>query len=198
MAQKMLVGDKDTVLLLPAFEIVGVPNTSFPTSGVGTALPITGITSALLNYYLPANTPGSTGAKWGGNITCAIVNDMKLELKSSSTKNIKTLCSVGQALELTYYNYDAVMNFLRDINPADATSEFNLPITLTSAPDVAYIIAHRLGYSRTVAAAAGQEWNFYYAWTDYQIPTTTDGEYQQVAETFVPKGIINFKAVLSA
>lgn len=195
MAQKMLVGDKDTVLLIPAFEINGVPNGAFPTIG---ALPITGMTSAALNAYLAANTPGSTNGPWGGNITCAVIDDWKLALKDSSTKNIRTLCSVGAAEELTYYNYDAQMNFLRDINPLDATSEFNLPANLTRAPDVAYIVAHRVGYSRAVAAAAGQEWNFYYVWTDIDIPAATDGDYQQIGQTFVPKGILNFKAVLGS
>jgi len=196
MAQKMLVGDRDTVLLIPAYEINGIPQAAFPTAGA--TQPITAITSALLTYYIAATTPAGTGAKWGGNVTCAVVDDWKLALKDSSTKAIKTLCSVGQAEELTYYNYDAQFNFLRDISPSDTASEFNLPITLTSAPDVAYIIAHRIGKSRTAVAAVGEEWNFYYVWTDHAVPSFADGDYQQVGETFVPKGIINFKYILAS
>lgn len=194
MVQKMLVGDTDTVVVLPVSEVSGVPNALYPTG----MQPITAITSALLNYYITANTPGAVPAHWGGNITCAIINDWKLELKDSTVKVIKTLCSVGQAGELTFYNYEGQMNLLRDINPADTTSEFNVPANLFSGPDVPYLIAHRKGYSRTVAAAASQEWNFYYFWTDFAIPTFTDGEYQQIGATLIPKGIVNFKAILAS
>lgn len=196
MAQKMLVGDKDTVLLIPAFEIGGVPQAALPSTG--SAVPIDAPTVALLDYFIGITTPGDAGAQWGGNITCSVIDDWNLALKDSSTKNIRTLCSVGNAEELTYYNYDAVMNFLRDIDPKDATSEFNLAANLTSAPDVAYLVAHRVGYSRTTAAAIGQEWHFYYIWTDHAIPASSDDEYQVIGETFVPKGIINFKHELAA
>jgi len=196
MPQKMLVGDKDTVLLIPAFEISGIPQGALPTGGA--TVPITAMTTAILNYYISVTTPAAAGSKWGGNITCAVIDDWKLALKDSSTKDIRTICSVGQSQELTYYNYDATMNFLRDVNPADTASEFNLPVNLVSAPDVAYIIAHRVGYSRTAAAVVGQEWHFYYVWTDNTISAAADGDYQAIGESFIPKGIINFKYVLAA
>lgn len=196
MAQKMLVGDKDTVLLIPAFELNGVPQAALPTGGA--VIPITAPTVALLNYYIGITTPANAGSSWGGNVTCAVIDDWKLELKDSSTKNVKTLCSVGNSEELTYYNYDAQMNFLRDTNPQDPTSEFNLPANLVSAPDVAYLVAHRIGYTRTAAAVIGQEWLFYYVWTDLTIPASSDGDYQSFGETFVPKGIVNFKFTLTA
>jgi hypothetical protein len=196
MAQKMLVGDKDTVLLIPAYEVNGVPQAALPSTGA--SIPITAPTSALLNYYIPITTPAATGAHWGGNVTCSVIDDWQLALKDSSTKNIRTLCSVGNSEELTYYNYDAQMNFLRDINPADSTSEFNLALNLINAPDVAYLLAHRIGYSRTTTAAIGQEWHYYYAWTDHSIPTFADDDYQALGQTFVPKGIINFKHILAA
>lgn len=194
MAQKMLVGDTDTVIVIPATEVAGIPNGLYPTG----LQPITTITSALLNYYLTANTPAAAASKWGGNITCAILADWKLEMKDSTVKVLKTLCSVGQAGELTFYNYEGVLNLLRDINPLDATSEFNVPANLFNGPDVPYIIGHRIGFSRTVAAAAGQEWNFYYFWTDINIPAFLDGEYQQIGETLIPKGVLNFKSVLAS
>lgn len=196
MAQKMLVGDKDTVLLIPAFEINGVPQAALPSTG--TAVPVDAPTVALLDYFIGITTPDDAGAAWGGNITCAVINDWTLALKDSATKNIRTLCSVGNSEELTYYNYDAQMNFLRDLDPSDGTSEFNLPVNLTSAPDVAYLVAHRVGYGRTAAAAIGQEWHFYYVWTDHSIPAAADDDYQAIGQSFVPKGIINFKHELAA
>lgn len=195
MAQKMLVGDRDTVLLIPAFELDGVPQMALPSTA--TAVPIAAPTSALLNYYINATTPADTGAHWGGNVTCAVIDDWNLALTDSDTDDTRTLCSVGESQDLTFYNYDAVMNFLRDIDPADADSEFNLPLSLTRAPDVAYVIAHRVGYSRVTPAATGQEWNLYYVWTDYPIPAAADGQNQAVGQTFIKKGIINFRFELA-
>lgn len=195
MAQKMLVGDKDTVILIPAYEVNGVPQMAYSTSP--TPVPFTAPTVALLNHYIAATTPGATGASWGGNITCAVIDDWNLALTDSATDDTRTLCSVGQSQELTFYNYDAVMNFLRDIDGKDSTSEFNLPANLTGAPDLAYVIAHRVGYKRTVAAAIGQEWHLYYVWTDYAIPAVADNSNQSIGETFVPKGVINFKYALA-
>lgn len=195
MAQKMLVGDKDTILLLPAFEVNGVPTAAFPTAG---ALALNAITSTALNEYISTHTPADANSHWGGNITCAVLDDWKLESKDSTLKPVKTVCSIGNSQELTYYNFDGVMNFLRDVDPTDTASEFNLPIALTSAPDVPYIVARRIGYTRTAAAAAGQVWDFYYFWTDFAIPASSDGEYQAVGETFVPKGLLNFQSILGS
>lgn len=196
MVQKLLVGDKDTVLLIPAFEINGVPQFALPSTG--SAIPINAPTSALLNYFITATTPDATGAHWGGNVTCSVIDDWSLTMTDSATDDTRTLCSVGQSQDLTFYNYEAVMNFLRDVDPLDGTSEFNLPANLLTAPDVAYIIAHRVGYSRNAAAAAGQEWHFYYVWTDHSIPAIGDNDNQAIGQSFIPKGIINFKSILGS
>lgn len=195
MASKLLVGDKDTVLLIPAFEVDGVPHMALPSTG--TAIPLSAPTAALLNYYIGITTPDDAGSSWGGNVTCAIIDDWNLAMTDSEQSDVRTLCSVGQSGDLTFYNFDAVMNFLRDIDPADEHSEFNLPIQLVSAPDIPYVIAHRVGYSRTDAAANGQEWHFYYAWTDHSIPASGDGDYLSLGQTFIPKGLLNFKHVLA-
>jgi hypothetical protein len=196
MPQKMLVGDKDTVLLIPAFEVNGVPRMALPSTAA--SQPIDDPTSALLNYWIDVLTPGDTGAHWGGNITCSVIDDWNLALTDSATDDTRTLCSVGQSQDLTFYNYDAVMNFLRDVDPLDATSEFNLPLNLLIAPDLAYVIAHRVGYGHTENAAVGQEWHFYYVWTDHTIPASSDGDNLALGQTFIPKGLINFKHELDA
>lgn len=196
MVQKMLVGDKDTVLLIPAFEIGGVPQMAYSASP--DPIPLGSATAALLNHYIAITNPDDIGSSWGGNITCAIIDDWNLAFTDSATSDVRTLCSVGRSEDLTFYNFDAVMNFLRDIDPADGTSELNLPIQLTDAPDIPYIIAHRVGYSRNDAAAIGQEWHFYYAWTDHQIPASGDGDYLAVGETFVQKGLISFKEEIAS
>jgi len=196
MVQKLLVGAKDTVLLIPALEIAGVPNMAYPTAP--TPIPIAAPTAALLNYYIDVLVPTDVGAHWGGNVTCNVIDDWNVAMTESERDDTRTLCSVGQSQDLTFYNFDAVMNFLRDINPQDNASTFNVPANLVSAPDIPYIIAHRVGYASTVNAAVGQEWHFYYVWTDHAIPGASDGQYQTLGETFVPKGLLNFKHVLVA
>ena len=199
MAQKLLVGDKDTVILIPAFEIDGVPQLAYsaspdpvPIDNTATAM------AALLNHYIGIVNPDDTGSHWGGNVTCAIVDDWNVAMKDSSTKDVRTLCSVGQSQELTYYNYDAVMNFLRDLDPQDGTSEFNLAANLVDAPDVPYVIAHRVGYSRDTALTGTQTWHFYYVWTDWAILAFGDDDYQALGETFVSKGVVNWNAEVTA
>jgi hypothetical protein len=196
MVQKLLVGNKDTVLLIPAYEVDGVPQMAYSASP--DPVPLTAPTAALLNHYIDALAPDDTGAAWGGNVTCSIIDDWNLAFTDSTFDDTRTLCSVGQSQEPTFYNYDAEINVLRDIDPKDATSEFNLVANLISAPDIAYVIAHRIGYGRTVDAAIGQEWHFYYIWTDHSVPTAADGDYQTLGQTFIPKGIINFKYEVAA
>lgn len=199
MAQKLLVGDKDTVLLIPAFEIDGVPQLAYPTSPDPVPIDATDSTMAdLLDFYIGVTSPDDTGSHWGGNVTCAVIDDWNLAMKDSSTKDVRTLCSVGQSQELTYYNYDAVMNFLRDLDPQDGTSEFNLAANLVDAPDIPYVIAHRVGYSRDVAVTGTQVWHFYYVWTDHAIPAFGDDDYQGIGETFVPKGVVHWNAEVTA
>jgi hypothetical protein len=199
MPKKMLVGDKDTVLLIPAFEINGVPQMAYP--GSPAPVPIndagTGY-AALFNYYIDVLSPDDAGAAFGGNITCAIIDDWNLAMAASDTSDVRTLCSVGQSQDLTFYNYDAEMNFLRDIDPTDDTSEFNLPLNLVSAPDVPYIIAHRIGYSRNADVTGTQEWHLYYVWTDHSVPASGDGDYLAVGQTFIRKGVVHFKAEVTA
>jgi len=192
----MLVGDKDTVLLIPAYEKNGVPQMVLPTGGE--SVPFDVPTVELMNYWIDTLTPASAGAHWGGNITCDVIDDWELASTDSATNTARTLCSVGKSEDLTFYNYNANMNFLRDINPQDATSEFNLARNLTRAPDLAYVIAHRIGYSRIADAEIGQEWHYYYVWTDHSVPGIADGEYQTIGQAFIPKGVLNFKHILGA
>lgn len=198
MPQKMLVGDKDTVLVIPAFEIDGVPNMAAPGQAPVPIDPSAAGYADLFNYYIPITTPADAGSSFGGNVTCAVVDDMNLANKDSGTKNTRTLCSVGQSEDLTVYNFDAVMNFLRDADPQDDTSEFNLAANLVQAPDLAYVIAHRIGYSHDELVTGTQEWHLFYAWTDHAIPAASDDEYLALGETFIAKGLIHFKAEVTA
>lgn len=193
MVAKLKVGNNEAVILIPAMEINGVPNL------IGTtAVPYTAPTAAVINRYLNVLDNNDTNWGAGGNVTCALRDDMTLGGTDSDTDDDRTLCSTSASGAFTFYNFDAEFNIFRDANPTEATSVFNMARDLVQAPDVPYIIAHRIGYPHTTAAAVGQEWDFYYVWTDNPVPVYDDGGNQLVSQTFVPKNILNIGYELAA
>jgi hypothetical protein len=182
---KLLPGH-ETVILVPATEVNGVPQLLG-----ATMVPYTAPTSAILNKYIPITSNGVAGSGSGGNVSCALSDDLNLGLSDSDTSDERTICSTGQSQALTFYNFDAEFRIFRDIDTTDNTSEFNLAVDLTRAADIPYIIAHRIGYPQTALAAPGQEWDFYYAWTNNPVPDYADGENQAIAQTFISKSIVN-------
>ena len=193
MAVERLLPANESVVLIPATERAGVPQGIYE----GGIQPIDTITSDLINAYFNVKTYGDINAKGGGNISCAIKDDMELGLTDSDSDDERTLCSVGQSEELTAFQFQAVMNAFRD---ADLTGQgvFNLAYALTFGPDVPFIIAHRVGYTNDTEAEAGQRWDFYYVWTDVQIPQHGDATNLSFQETFIPKSIVNFGYTLAA
>ena len=194
MATKLLSG-YETILLLPAIDVNGSPSILSATA----AVPVTSITAAILNQYIPITSASAGQGNAGGNISCAVVDDLSLGLTGSDTDDTKTVCSKGQTEEPTFYNFDAELNILRD-DDLVAVGLFNLARDLTRAPDVPYVIAHRVkgGKDSQDLAAIGDEWDYYYVWTDNPVPGYGDGEYQTTALNFVPKGWVSTGQNLAA
>jgi hypothetical protein len=188
---KLLPGN-ETVLLVPAVEVNGVPHL------IGdTLVPIEAPTSAVLNEWIVVTVPSHANAGAGGNVSCAIRDDMNLGLTDSDTDSDRTICSVGQSEDPTFYNFDAELTGFVDAD-VDGDGVYNLFRDLTRAPDIPYVISHRIGYGQTVAAASGQEWDFYYAWTDNPVIGYGDGNNQTTTQNFVPKNIVNVGYELTA
>lgn len=187
MAAKLVPG-WETILLLPATEINGEPHIITPTGFVPASAP----TAAALNVYQAINTGAPAQGAAGGNISCAVLDDLNLGLSGSDTDDSKTICSKGTTETPTFYNFDAELNILRD---EDLTAQglFNLARDLTRAPDVPYIIAHRVrgGKDSTETFANGDEVDFYYVHTDNPVPVFGDGENQALSLGFIPKGWVN-------
>ncbi len=185
----------ETILLIPAIEINGVPWMITPTGLVDYENP----TAAALNVYIPIVKPSQTYASQGGNISCAVLDDLSLGLSDSDTDDSKTVCSKGNSAELTFYNFDAELNAKRD-EDIDADSLLNLFRDLTRAPDLQYFIGHRVRgeFNSTDLAATGQEWDFYYVHTDVQVPGYGDNEHIQAQSTFIPKNVVNVRHTLTA
>lgn len=190
-----LINETETVLLVPAYEVLGVPNAIIPDG----LTPFDALTTTVLNYYASVNSPGSTNAGAGGNVSCAIItNGFDLGLGDSKTDNDLTLCDPGNAVDLTDLTFTAKMTGFRDANRADTTSQFNLWDYLTFAPDVPYLIVHRIGYASDVAFAVGHEIDVYYVNTDNPVPENADGAKEKITETFISKSSTTIGYVLAA
>lgn len=193
MADRVLRGN-ETVLLIPAY--VDPSGTVHAIYGGGME-PIESITKDALDYWIPANTLNHASANGGGNVSCAIKDDMTLGLTDSEADTDRTLCDVGQVEELTTKNFEASMTGFRDKELA-ANGVYNLFNKLTFGPDVPYIIAHRIGVKQTTLASVGEMWDFYYAMTDVQIPNYGNNANVTVTSTFIPKNVVNFAYELAA
>ena len=189
MSDKLLEAN-ECIVLIPATEILGVPQL------IGdTLVPLDAPTVAVIEKW--RNNSSTAGLANGGNVSLAIKDDVKLEQTASDTDKDRTICSTGQSETPTFYNFDAQMNGFVDEDKA-ATGVFNLFRDLTFAPDVPYIIAQRVGYKQDVATAIGQEWDFYYAWTDNPVWGYADNTNMTIGETFISKNLLSVRYILAA
>lgn len=191
---KLLVGDKDCILLLPATEILGIPNV-FGATGL---VPFDELEAADYNKYISIVTNASTGWGAGGNVTCAIQDDFTLGSTDPEVDDTKTVCSKGSSGAIKRYNFEAEFSIFRDATIGSTSSVFEMASDLVRAADIPYIIAHRIGYSSDTVAAVGHEWNLYYVFTDNPVDTAGDDEWQMRVQTFVPKNIISYNQEVSA
>jgi len=179
-----LDNENEAVVLLPAYEILGVPHAVLPSGLVRWDL----LTAADINHYAVVTTPAHANAGAGGNVTCAIVSDaFTLGFTDSVEDDERTLCEPGNSIDLTDFNFEADITGFRDANPASTDSVFNLWRNLTFAPDVPYIIVHRVGFPSTTLFAAGHEIYTYYGATDVQIPVHEDGSQQKIQSVLIAK-----------
>lgn len=192
--RKLLIGDKDTILLLPVIEVDGVPNVPYS----GGLVPFDELTNAVYNYYIPITTPGSTNAGHGGNVTCALQDDFTFGSTDPEIDDTKTVCSKGASGEIKRYNFEASFNFFRDEDPTDTGSVFNMATDLVRAADIPYLIAHRVGYASDTASANGHKWSLGYVHTDNPVDTLGDDEWQMRTQAFIPKNIISYKQEVTA
>ena len=183
----------ETILLVPAVEVGGVPFMAYPDGLVDYEDP----DLDCLNYWHGITKPSDENAAHGGNISCAILDDLTISLDDSETDDTKTICSKGNSSTLTFYNFSAQLNARRDEDPT-ADGLFNLYYQLVRGADVPYFIVHRVRGQKdsTEAFAAGDEVDIYYVHTDVPVASFADGEPIQVEETFIPRNVVNIKHTL--
>ncbi len=185
----------ETLLLCPAIEVDGVPWLVTPTGLVDFSAP----TAAALNVWQAINKPSDLYAANGGNISCAVLDDLNLGMTGSDTDSAKNICSKGSTEALTNYNFNAELNARYD-EDIDADSLANLFRDLTRAPDVAYFIVHRVRGQKdsTQTFAIGDEVDLYYVHTDNPTIGYGDEEFLTIGQAFIPKGVVNVGYTLAA
>ena len=193
MADRVLRGN-ETVLLMPAYVDENGDPYVFHGSGV---TPLHEMTTECLNYWIPVNSAKNPLANGGGNVSCAIKDDMALGKTDSDSDTDRTLCDAGQVEELTTENYEGQMNGYKDADP-EADGAYNLFDKLTFAPDVLYVAAQRIGVRQNELATIDERWNLFLFSTDVQVPNVAHNTNITVSQTLIPKSEVEFGYELAA
>lgn len=183
-----------TVLVVP---LVDGPTEPLIVSPTGTTCPFSAPTSAILDAWRAIVTTSATGAGQGGNISCALLDDLDLGLANSDTDTELTICSIGSEQTPTFYNVDAQLTALRDASIAD-TGVFNLALQLLNSPDTHYALVDRIGYASTAAVASGQVVSLFEAFTDVPVDVKEDRGNLKIQQNPIPTGVVNVNYALVA
>jgi hypothetical protein len=189
---KLLPGN-ETILAVPVIEVNGIAYLAGPTS----LEPLTAATTATLNYWASVVNEGCTGFGAGGNISAALVNDVKLGLDASATDKDRDLIAVGDTTIATYFKATGSLNIFRD---ADLTAQgaFNMARNLFRAPDIPYALVQRIGVPQDTPFAVGDDVDIWYFWTDNPVPVYADADNQLVTQNLITKNQVNVAYTLTA
>lgn len=169
-----------TILAVPVVELsTGVISIVSPT---GTTAPLAAPSSAILDAWRAIVTANAAGAGRGGNISCALLDDVTLGFGDSDTDTELTICSVGNEADPTFASADITLTALRDKSLTD-TGVFNLATQLLKAPDVRYAFFDRIGYASTAAFAVGQIVNAFDTRTDNPVDIKEDRGNLKIQQT---------------
>lgn len=180
------------VLALPVIDGATEPLIVGPT---GTTTPFSAPSAAVINGWVNVLTTNAVGAQQGGNVSCAILDDMTLGLADSDTDDELTICSIGNETEPTFYNVDSELTVFRDKNKAD-TGVFNLALQLFNAGRQRYVLLDRIGYSQTAAALAGQDVSLYEVRTGTPVDVKEDRGNLKMTQSFNATGLVNVNVTL--
>lgn len=183
-----------TVLVMP---VVDGPTEPLIVSPTGTTCAFSAPTSAVLSAWAAVQTTGVTGASHGGNVSCALLDDMKLGLGASETDTQLTICSIGNETVPTFYKVDADFSGLRDKVESD-TGVFNLWTQLMNAPDIRYVWLDRIGKSSSAAFAVGDPVSLYEGRTDNPVDIKGDKANLLLQQVPLTTGLVNVNYTLTA
>ena len=139
----------------------------------GTTTPFFTPSAAILEAWRQVTSTTATGAALGGNVSCAILDDVTLGMGESETDSELTICSIGNEATPTFANIEGEITGLRDRNKGD-TGIFNLFTMLNRQADARYGWVDRIGLASTAAFANGQIISIYDSYTDVPIDVMED------------------------
>lgn len=183
-----------TVVLIP---MIDGPTEPLLVGVTGATTPFSDPSAAVIAGWSQITSTTQTGASNGGNISCALLDDLSLGLADSDTDDELTICSIGNESTPTFYNVDAAFTAFRDRNKAD-TGVFNLATQLLNGPDVRYAVLDRIGSSSTTTLAAGDIVSIFEMTTDNPVDVKEDRGNLKIQQTPNASGLVNVNKTLKA
>lgn len=182
------------VLVIPVANINGVPHL---VGADGTTCPMSAPTTAVLNSWVGIVTTTPAAASNGGNISCALLDDLQLGTGESDTDDELTICSIGNESTPTFYSVEATLTGLRDRSKAD-TGVFNLFTQLMNAAGVSYVLADLIGRRQDANSEVGDTVSLYEVVTDSPVDVKEDRGNLKIQQTPTPTGNLNQNYTLAA
>lgn len=124
------------------------------------------------------------------NISCAIADDYTLNPTDSDTDDSRTICDEGDVQNLTFENFEAMLNSFRDADLA-APGVFNKFFELFKAKGCPYVLIKRLGKNHSEPAVLDDVLSFFRVETDHPSDEVDDTTNIMFGARFIPKGEIN-------
>ncbi|HET8780743.1 MAG TPA: hypothetical protein VFM66_11765 [Agromyces sp.] len=194
MAINRLLRANRKVLAVPVIDIDGVPHI---VGADGTTAPMSAPTTAVLNTWVPIVTTTPPAASNGGNISCALLDDLTLGTGESETDDELTICSIGNESTPTFYSVEATLTGFRDRSKAD-TGVFNLFTQLMNGAGVRYVFVDAIGRASTALFEVGDHVSLYEAVTDNPVDVKEDRGNIKLQQTPTPTGNLNQNYALAA
>jgi len=194
MAIQRLLRANRKVLAVPVADIGGVPHLI---GADGTTCPMSAPTTAVLNTWVPIVTTTPASASHGGNISCALLDDLTLGTGESETDDELTICSIGNESTPTFYSVEATLTGFRDRSKAD-TGVFNLFTQLMNGSGVRYVLVDAIGRRQSDLFQVGDHVSLYEVVTDNPVDVKEDRGNLKLQQAPTPTGNLNQNYALAA
>lgn len=188
MAIDRLLRANRTIMLVPVID--GPTGDPILIGADGSKCQFSNPTAAVLNTWVGITTTVPAAASNGGNISCALLDDVTLGMADSDTDEELSICSIGNESTPTFYNVDASLTAFRDRNIAD-TGVFNLALQLLNGAGVRYAAVDRFGKPSTATFAVGDLMSLFDLTTDNPVDVKEDRSNLKIQQTPKTSGLVN-------
>lgn len=183
------------VLAVPTVDIDGV---RYIVGADGSIAPFSAPTTAVLNSWVGIVGTSTAASHHGGNISCALLDDLSLGTGESDTDDELTICSLGNESSPTFKNLEATLTALRDANRAETASVFNLFTHLFNGSDVEYVLVDAVGRRSDQNFQVGDRVHLYGVRTDNPVDVKEDRGNTKIQQVPTSTGAILQNYALAA